>query len=241
MLKLKAEGKINVGGKTTPFWSSSGARYCTSDMKREPINKHFRSVKNNLIVSCEGIRAEEGDARKYKSPIAVRWAITSEYYMKFAGVAVRVKQIKKLNDSAKAMKSSNPLKAKKYSQIAVLEREVLEIVLPVYNPKKRLAITWFPIFNFTTDEVWATRGHTSADLQAARIEFKQTGKANDWRFHPAYAKGNNRVSCVFCVMGCSNDLAVGAKHYPELLKEMIALEEEGNATFKDGESLKKYL
>src|SRR5687767_8297808 len=33
--------KLTGSGK--PFWSSSSNRYCTSDLKRDPINKFFRN------------------------------------------------------------------------------------------------------------------------------------------------------------------------------------------------------
>ena len=43
--------------------------------------------------------------------------------------------------------------------------------------------------------------------------------------HPAYAEGNDRLSCVFCIMASKNDLRVGAHHHPELAKRYIELEE----------------
>lgn len=48
--------------------------------------------------------------------------------------------------------------------------------------------------------------------------------------HYAYALGNERLSCVFCIMASKNDLRNGAKHRPELLAEYIALEQETGYT-----------
>lgn len=42
--------------------------------------------------------------------------------------------------------------------------------------------------------------------------------------HYAYALGNERLSCVFCIMGSKGDLRNGARHHPELLVAYDALE-----------------
>ncbi len=57
---LKAEGN------TKPFWSSSAQRYCTSDLKRTPIDAYLRS--HQLVVCATGIRAQESASRA-KQPI----------------------------------------------------------------------------------------------------------------------------------------------------------------------------
>jgi 3'-phosphoadenosine 5'-phosphosulfate sulfotransferase (PAPS reductase)/FAD synthetase len=66
---------------------------------------------------------------------------------------------------------------------------------------------WCPIFDLQTLDVWCTiRG------------------AGQWP-HEAYCKGNERLSCVFCIMGSANDIALGAKARPELFARYVALEE----------------
>ncbi len=65
---------------------------------------------------------------------------------------------------------------------------------------------WLPIHDYSTDRVFGT------------IE------ADGWHPHYAYALGNERLSCVFCIMGSRNDLKNGAQHHPELLAEYDALE-----------------
>jgi 3'-phosphoadenosine 5'-phosphosulfate sulfotransferase (PAPS reductase)/FAD synthetase len=65
---------------------------------------------------------------------------------------------------------------------------------------------WAPIHGLSTAEVFAT-------IAAAG----QTP-------HPAYAGGNERLSCVFCIMGSRNDLAHGARANPELFKRYCDLE-----------------
>jgi 3'-phosphoadenosine 5'-phosphosulfate sulfotransferase (PAPS reductase)/FAD synthetase len=57
---------------------------------------------------------------------------------------------------------------------------------------------WLPLHGMTEAEVFET----------IRIAGQQP--------HPAYAAGNKRLSCIFCIMACANDIKVGAKHNPEL-------------------------
>jgi 3'-phosphoadenosine 5'-phosphosulfate sulfotransferase (PAPS reductase)/FAD synthetase len=191
--QLKGTGK--------PFWSSANERYCTSDLKRDPIDKFFRNCGNDLIISCEGIRAQESKKRAAKKPLTIRKRITSKHY---AGMTV-------------------------------------EEAIENFKPGERLGLTWYPIFNFSKQDVWQTYGMDQVKLEVARGIYKNTGIVLGWwSFHPAYVFGNERVSCKFCVLACIGDLITGAKHDEEgVLDEMIQMEEEGQATFRYGFSLKQ--
>lgn len=194
MHKLEGTGK--------PFWSSSANRYCTSDLKRDPIDKFLRNCGNDLVISCEGIRAQESDKRALKSPLEIRRRISSSFY----------------------------------------DGMTVEEAIANFTPGKRLALTWFPIFNYSLNDVWGTYRMSEEKLQLARWAFNEYGFCPDWwPFHPAYAFGNDRVSCMFCVLGSINDLQNAAKHNPELLEEMVAMEEESGATFKNKWSLQALL
>lgn len=70
MEKLQGTGK--------PFWPSSAARYCTSDLKRDPIDAWLRSLDTNLVVNVMGLRAEESSARARKAGCAIRSRITTK-------------------------------------------------------------------------------------------------------------------------------------------------------------------
>ncbi len=48
--------------------------------------------------------------------------------------------------------------------------------------------------------------------------------------HYAYSLGNDRLSCVFCIMASKNDLRVGGKASPELLDQYDALEKKTGYT-----------
>jgi len=65
---------------------------------------------------------------------------------------------------------------------------------------------WLPIFGLSVDEVFAT--------------IEQDGQ----KPHYAYGLGNQRLSCVFCIMGSANDIAIGAMHNPALLARYAEIE-----------------
>ncbi len=62
-------------GTEKPFWPSSSTRYCTSDLKRDPIDKHLRTLTH--VVVAIGIRREESTARAKKPDCAPRSRITT--------------------------------------------------------------------------------------------------------------------------------------------------------------------
>lgn len=66
---------------------------------------------------------------------------------------------------------------------------------------------WLPIHSMRIAEVFA-------GIAAA-------GQEPHW----AYAAGNERLSCVFCIMASGRDLANGAKHNPALYAKYVELEE----------------
>ena len=60
-----------------PFWPSAAQRYCTSDLKRGPIQKQQRTYgKTKLLISCMGMRAEESRNRAKKPVVAVNRTLT---------------------------------------------------------------------------------------------------------------------------------------------------------------------
>lgn len=80
----------------------------------------------------------------------------------------------------------------------------------------RTVYDWLPIHKFTTEEVFQT--------------IRNAGQEPFW----AYKLGNQRLSCVFCIMGSKNDLRNGAKQNPKLFKKYIELEKKiGHTMFLD--------
>ena len=96
---------------------------------------------------------------------------------------------------------------------------------PVWSLSKKLSNTrrtvyeWLPIHRLTTEQV-----------------FGEIRRAGQQPFR-AYAMGNRRLSCVFCIFGCPGDIANGRRERPELYQEYQELERETGWTLFPGQSL----
>lgn len=76
---------------------------------------------------------------------------------------------------------------------------------------------WLPVFELSTKEVFQ--------------EIKAAGEEPFW----AYVDGNERLSCVFCIMGSLNDLRHGAICNPALYRRYVMLERKiGHTMFMKG-------
>ena len=84
---------------------------------------------------------------------------------------------------------------------------------------KRTVTTWFPIFDWTTDQVWRV-------IRASGVEH-----------HAAYDHGMPRLSCVFCVFAPKSALRIAGRHNPDLLDAYVALEERIGHTFTHAMSI----
>jgi 3'-phosphoadenosine 5'-phosphosulfate sulfotransferase (PAPS reductase)/FAD synthetase len=79
---------------------------------------------------------------------------------------------------------------------------------------------WLPLLKWTTAEVFD--------------RISRAGQQPHW----AYATGNERLSCMFCIMGSKNDLHNAAVQNPELAKKYLELEDKIGHTFFHKSSLK---
>tara|TARA_R110000824_G_scaffold400884_1_gene609740 strand:+ start:447 stop:2435 length:1989 start_codon:yes stop_codon:yes gene_type:complete len=86
--------------------------------------------------------------------------------------------------------------------------------------KTRTTMDFYPIFDWTFDQVWA-----NIDASGLRV-------------HRAYSLGMSRLSCAFCMMASKRDLLIAAKANPELLEDFIQVEETVGYTMVDGRSMK---
>lgn len=176
--------RMAAQGKAPRPWSGPGvARFCTSDMKRDPIDKYLRRYGN--VVCAVGIRAQESPARA-KQPL---WA-----------------------------------------------RRKIDCL-------KRTALTWHPLLNWRIEDVLQECGTSGFDLRRRQrlYEAGQVEAALDgWPLHVAYVFGNERLSCQFCVLATCNDLQNGADHNPELLEELIGIEDRFGFSFQNGRSLRTF-
>jgi len=101
--------------------------------------------------------------------------------------------------------------------------------------KNRHVLDWLPIHHWTLAQVWAEIGYTLDELRAIQLETRRTGVIPpDFKAHPAYALGNERVSCALCVLASKNDLLVGSVQNPELYRQLVNLELESGYSFQSG-------
>jgi 3'-phosphoadenosine 5'-phosphosulfate sulfotransferase (PAPS reductase)/FAD synthetase len=73
---------------------------------------------------------------------------------------------------------------------------------------------WFPIFDWSVEQVWAT--------------IRRSGVPH----HFAYDAGMPRLSCVFCVLAGNRELILAARLNPDLAAEYLAAEQRMGHTFK---------
>lgn len=87
-------------------------------------------------------------------------------------------------------------------------RAKLEVLSKVerFTTAKRTWLQWLPIHTLSTAEV-----------------FQAIADAGE-KLHYAYSLGNERLSCVFCIMSSHGDLVCGQKHNPALFQEYVDLE-----------------
>lgn len=269
LLQEIEERMEKLAGTGKPFWPSSAQRYCTADQKRSQADKVYRDVESHvpfwpsaaqryctahhktnqadkvyrnhsLIISAEGNRAQESTKRQKDPVVSVRKQITAE----------RLKDL--------------PVEEAFWQWLVINELIDRDLPLPEgwghYSREKRprLAITWYAIHDFELEDVWQTCGTSGAELEIRRAIYRQawdmstmpwtlvnpekiTESLDGWPCHPAYVYGNERVSCVLCILATKNDLGNGARHQPETLHHLIDLEERGGSTFKHGWSLSELL
>jgi 3'-phosphoadenosine 5'-phosphosulfate sulfotransferase (PAPS reductase)/FAD synthetase len=82
--------------------------------------------------------------------------------------------------------------------------------------RRRVVDVWFPIFDWSTDEVWT--------------RIRNSGV----RHHRAYDLGMPRLSCCFCVFAPKSALVLAGKHNPELLEEYVRVERKIGHSFRVG-------
>lgn len=136
-----------------PCWPSSKHRQCTSDLKRDPIQRVVRQYAKEhgftCVVNCMGLRAGESASRA------------------------------KLTEWSCDKKATN---------------------------NSRTWYDWLPIHKLTTAEVFQTIADAGQQP------------------HIAYALGNDRVSCLFCIFGSVNDLRNAAILYPGVYGKYVSRE-----------------
>jgi len=188
-----------------PFWPSSSSRYCTSDLKRGPIDTALRSAE--VIISAEGVRADESRERAKKPAVEIRIGITA-------------KSTVRAEEDLASMSPEAALAVRKAGKrVALNWRPLLH-----WTTEDIWRACGTSTAELEKRQALYRNGHHNLALAG-------------WVGHPAYVFGNQRLSCAFCVLGSKGDLLNGAQHNPELYAHLIKLEIIGGATFKNNWSL----
>jgi 3'-phosphoadenosine 5'-phosphosulfate sulfotransferase (PAPS reductase)/FAD synthetase len=225
-LLQRFEERMHTIGTESPFWPSAAARYCSSDNKRSPINSYLR--RSHLVFSLEGIRAAESDARAEKTPLTTRTSITGKRYHNLS-LDAAWSLFCQDQEARRALPLQQPLFA---DPGATSEK----------SKQPRLALTWYPLFSWTVEDVWQSCGASTAELVERRQIYRE-GVANQdadkraqalsgWPAHPAYVLGGNRLSCSLCVLGDGATLLAGAQHNPEYYRALCLLEAQSGWSFQ---------
>jgi 3'-phosphoadenosine 5'-phosphosulfate sulfotransferase (PAPS reductase)/FAD synthetase len=86
---------------------------------------------------------------------------------------------------------------------------------------RRTVTRWLPIFTWSEEQVWATI------------------RASNLRVHGAYQINMSRLSCALCVLGSRQDLVTAARANRGLVDEYADVEDEVEATFQNGVSVRE--
>ncbi|GHO88209.1 phosphoadenosine phosphosulfate reductase domain-containing protein [Dictyobacter formicarum] len=214
---------------SAPFWPSSAARYCTSDLKRSPIDQYLRS--SQLVVSAEGIRAKESRARAQKPSVSLRQGISGKQYRESASP----------EDAWLLYRQERQEEYDAYHQLTLFaDLDPVSAQPSQHGP--RLAFTWYPILGWSREQVWQACGTTQEELDERRILY-QEGVTNQnasmreqalagWPAHPAYVMGANRLSCSLCILGDVPTLLAGARAQPEYYRSLCWLEIQSGYSFQ---------
>jgi 3'-phosphoadenosine 5'-phosphosulfate sulfotransferase (PAPS reductase)/FAD synthetase len=188
-------------------------------MKRGPIDQFLRTFR--LVMSLEGIRAQESDARAEKEPFSLRASITGKRYRDLSP------------DLAWSLHQET---------LRNVQLPLFDDVQPRGVTLPRLAFTWYPLFRWQIDDVWRACGTTQAELEERRQLYREGTLSQDaalreqalagWPAHPAYVLGARRLSCSLCVLGDEATLRAGAIHQPDYYRALCWKEIQSGYSFQ---------
>lgn len=196
------EDLVRQGRTHVAPWSSSAARYCTSDYKRAPISKWINGTfREGLVVSAMGLRKEESTARSKKS----------EYQWR-TGCLRKSRLVRGDMKMGRYVADWNPI-------LDWTEEDVWnEIETYIGGTLGYYRREWM---------IAQADGYTLQDyigmLQKREVRLP---------FHPAYMVGNKRLSCALCILANEQDIMNGVVHHPKLYNRYCRLEMRSNKSFR---------
>ena len=213
---------LEAQGNTKPFWSSAAARYCTKELKVQPIDKYLR--RHKVVVCALGLRAEESANRASKPILSLRTDITTQTLGAEYGYSL-------IKDGCWSNRRTGV--------VSWLSPEAAWEVWQAEGRQGRYALTWNPIHSWSLDQVWEWCGTSRSEWQRRR-QLPDAEALAGWPAHPCYVlgRGNERMSCSLCVLGSENDLINGIQYNPNTYDLLLEMETESGWTFQPGRSLK---
>lgn len=183
VIKARAD---KLAGQDIPPFPSAKARYCTSDLKRNPISTWLRhwAGKDGRVICAMGLRAEESPSRAKRPVLSERQGV---------------------------------------------------------HTLTRSCWDWLPIHHLTKRQVWETIGYSLEELRHIQSVSSHLTPSevfeSDFKAHPAYALGNDRLSCGLCIFGSLGDLQRGARQNPDVYRELVEVERSSGFWFQPNRSL----
>lgn len=107
------------------------------------------------------------------------------------------------------------------------------------KPLGRLSIDYKPIFTWNLEQVFNQCGTSTAEWQRRRAIKDDSEAVKGWNCHYAYVigKGNERLSCAYCMLASKNDLTNAIPYNPEGYQFITNLEKSSGFSFKSQQSL----
>lgn len=210
-------------GTDKPHFPSSAARYCTSDLKRNPIDAYLRTG-SDLVISFEGVRADESTARAKKPVFEMRKQITSTTYKGSKTTGAPELPLNKALD--------NLVEGKR---LAIDYRPIFDFNTSEVFAACGTSLEAVEIARNQYKDIMGIRNagvYSSVDAQGAIDKIFESVPV-----HPAYAIGNTRLSCAMCVLASKSDIINGAIHNIEAFRRLVKSELKTGYTFTNDLSL----
>lgn len=188
---VKRDKRSAKTGELQVSWPDPQNRWCTSEHKTAQVSRLMTQVVDEVSVKLWGRKFNKGS--DMPRPVRILTCL-----------GIRSNESDKRGDRVAVMVAKNGM-AIEYGTSA--------------SNGKRTVDEWFPIADWTWEQVWACIDASGAP------------------YHPAYDmkpgdhKGSSRLSCCFCMMASKRDLVLAAQRNPELAQEYVKVEQVTGKTF----------
>lgn len=184
--------KRDKSGKLQHPWPDTQNTWCTSEHKTAQITKLMTSIVDEFSTSTWGRKFHRGSDMPRKVRILSCLGLRSQ-------------------ESGK--------RSKRLAEMVAENGFAARFEVKASNGK-RTVDEWFPIADWTTDEVWV-RIHESGAPWSPVYDGLSKGDR----------KGMSRLSCCFCIMASKRDLVISARNNKSLAQEYIKVEKATNSRF----------